>query len=464
MIAIYALISVFIAWIWVDYFRLIEIFEKGKLKYFILTFILGGASVLFVFGVEKFFLAGTNFTPNGHLINDFFYFVFHVGLVEEIAKMLPFLIILFFFKKQLNEPIDYVVFICISALGFSAVENTQYFLSYGDQIIVGRAVLASVGHMIDSTFIAYGIISYKYKKGSLGAATIPLFILLAALTHGIYDLLLSLGLGPLGVVFSIIFFFFTVSLFARIINNALNLSPFFTYKKVVQSDKVMTRLLVYYAIIYAIQFFVIGFHNGIKLGFQKSFMFALGSLFLGIFSTLVIIIALCTRLSRFKLIEGRWEKLRLEFPFYFTFGGRSATQERMVLVYPLHIHVKGASFDESYPSKFYEEYFRLYPMSPRRTYLGDMHIGYIERKLFLKNDETYYLAKVFDDGKESNFEYMLLKPKLDHTTRIKEEFPIMALLKIKEIEDIENEKASVHDFPFMEWVVIKPLELEQIES
>ena len=43
MIAFYIIIAVFIAWIWVDYYRLIDIYENEKLNYFILTFVLGCA-------------------------------------------------------------------------------------------------------------------------------------------------------------------------------------------------------------------------------------------------------------------------------------------------------------------------------------------------------------------------------------------------------------------------------------
>ncbi|MES2589880.1 MAG: hypothetical protein V4622_12955 [Bacteroidota bacterium] len=48
MLFLYIFISIFIAWIWVDYFRLIDIYEKDKLKFIIPTFILGGASVYII--------------------------------------------------------------------------------------------------------------------------------------------------------------------------------------------------------------------------------------------------------------------------------------------------------------------------------------------------------------------------------------------------------------------------------
>lgn len=155
MIALYILIAVFIAWIWVDYYRLIDVYEKDSLKYFLITFCLGCASVFIVFGLDRFVLDHSGFDLNGHFVNDFLYSVFRIGAVEEFAKLVPFLIMYSLFKKRFNEPIDYLAFICTSALGFSAVENVLYFNNYGPYIINSRAILSTVGHMFDTALIAY---------------------------------------------------------------------------------------------------------------------------------------------------------------------------------------------------------------------------------------------------------------------------------------------------------------------
>ena len=139
------------------------------LKLFILTFILGGASVFFVFGLNLYFLDKIPFYLNGNIVNDFLYCFLNIGIVEELAKLIPFVFIYFLFKKEITEPMDFLIYISISALGFSAVENSIYFYKHGPDIINGRAILATVGHMFDTSLIAYGIIRFKYypKKQSL---------------------------------------------------------------------------------------------------------------------------------------------------------------------------------------------------------------------------------------------------------------------------------------------------------
>ncbi len=118
MFILYILIATFIAWTWIDYFWRIDVYEKDSIHLFLIMFILGGASVLIVFGINEYFLEQFDFKLKGDFIEDFLYTVFNIGFIEEVAKLIAFLIFYSFFKKQLNEPIDYIIFISISALGF----------------------------------------------------------------------------------------------------------------------------------------------------------------------------------------------------------------------------------------------------------------------------------------------------------------------------------------------------------
>ncbi len=445
MIFIYTLIAIFISWIWVDYFRLIDIYNKENLKYFILTFLLGALSTLLVFGINIFFFEKINFDLHGNLLNDVLYCFFGIGLVEELAKFIPFLLVYRLFKTQFNEPIDYIVFISISALGFSAAENVLYFHQYGAQVIDGRAILATVGHMFDTSLIAYGIIHYKYYDKTATYKGLWKYMLLAALSHAFYDFwLLFEDVKSFGGIITILYFFVTISLFSIILNNALNYSSFFTYKKMINSDKVSKRLFIYYAIVFLAQF--------ILLVIAKDTLFALqnlrGSLYLSGFVIGVSVI----RLSRFKLIHNRWENLRFEFPFRVGYGLGSG-----ISIFGLNVKVKGEAFNETFVNAYYEEFCYLSPLSRTSAYLVKARLIFIEKKVFLKHLESFYIAKIYHSNNEdSTFDLVLLKPKTDRTTKFNEQNPIVAVLKLKDIADSENTELSVKDFAFKEWAIIKP--------
>ena len=440
MLYLYILISLFIAWIWVDYYRLIDIYERERLKYIIPMFLLGGTSVFLVFGAHKLFLDDLGFDINGNPLNDFLVSTFQVGMLEELAKTIPFLFFLALFHKQFNEPVDFLLFISVSALGFSAVENVLYFNSKGPEIINGRAILSSVGHMFDTSLVAYGIILYRYKKKNI--LVILLFLLLASLSHGIYDFwLLFPGAEKYGWIITVVYFLLTISIFATILNNSLNNSRFFTYKRVVDSHKVSGRLLMYYGIVFAIQFTIVSLQYGIESGVM--------SLVSSMWIIAVIVLVTVVRLSRFKLIHQRWHRIRLELPFQFTYSAEFGSASRM------RLQVRGESYNEARITAFYEEYFHLVPVSKRVTYFGEAKTSYIEGKLFLKNDESYFVARVYQDEQLQNHETYLLKPKKTSANMIADKYPVVAIIRVSGQLDFAD-PSHESKFHFVEWAYIKP--------
>lgn len=444
MIFVYSIIAIFIAWIWVDYYRMINIYDRDNLKYFILTFFLGCTSVLFVYLIHPLVLDHFYFELNGDFLNDFLFCVFKIGMVEEIAKAIPFVIMYFAFNKQFNEPIDYLAFFSVSALGFSAAENVLYFNDSGPGIIGGRAILATVGHMFDSALVAYGIIRFKYTDKKNKVLGIFVFFFLAAISHGYYDFwLIHEGTKAGGIIITVLYFMVTISVFAVILNNALNNSTFFTYKKVIDSDKVLNRLLTHYAIVLGIQFILMLFYVTIEE--------AIAVLIYSVLFSGFIIIVTSIRLSRFKLIHKRWNALKLEFPFTMRENEATGSTNRI-----LNIVMRGDSINEMHINAFYEEYIILNPVSQRNTHLGTPRLAYIYRKIFLYRDETFYVVKVFDGNEHSPHQLMLIKAKVSSVTMVNKKYPIVALLKIENLLDLENTKLSATDFKFKEWAFIKP--------
>lgn len=441
MIVIYSLIAILIAWIWIEYFRMIDVFEKEKMGHIIIMFVLGGLFAPAVLLLKRYWLDGGMLELNGIFFNDFLYCFFKIGVVEESAKIIPFVIFYLIFKKKFNEPIDYLIYISVSALGFSALENIIYFNNYGAQVIDGRAILSTVGHMFDTSLFAYGIIYMRFQKKSKNVMYLILFFILAVSSHAFYDIwLVNEDAASFGILITILYFFYTVSIYATVLNNALNLSPSFNYNRIIDSGKIMMRLFTYYGIIIAIQFLI--------QGFTKNFTYAAYSFTYTLYTIGLIIGITCIRLSRFKLIQGCWEPIKLELPFRMAVGdpfGMSASR--------LVFQVKGESAIEGAVTAFYHENFIIKPLTPRRTYIGDARKIYMEEKIFLKNNESFYLVKVFFDDCEP--ECFLLKPKVSGDTYVNDKYPIVAILRLDDIKDIENKKLSAKQFKFIEWAFLK---------
>lgn len=444
MTLFFLLICFFIAWVWVDYYRLIDLYERESLKFFALSFGLGCLTVLPVFWAQfhLFPVIGLDrLELNGSAVNDFLYATVRVALTEELAKMLPILLLLWLMPRIFNEPIDYIAFICTSALGFSAVENFLYFNEFGAGIISGRAVLATMGHMIDSSFIAYGLVLYHYRRTRRAAAGLLMWFGLAVLMHGLYDFFLMwTGLQGLGVFLTIFVFLLGISLFAVMLNNALNNSTFFTYKKVINSGQVTTRLVAYYAVIFVAQTAVVGYHEGYQVAFNDLQVtgLAVGS----------IVFVSAVRLGRFKLVKGRWFPLRVELPFSLTIHPNQLNRN------PFQVRVKGEAYNEAYINAFYEEYFELAPIVPNSVHLVKPRTAFIEKKYHLRNDATFYVARVYDSDQYSGYTRYLLKPKTHGTHLVDDQHPIVALIPLHDEELLEK---SPYTFPIslLEWAVIR---------
>ncbi len=450
MIIIYIFIAIFIAWIWVDYFRLIDIYNKNDLGYFVLTFALGAASVLIVEGVNTFFLDRFGFELNGRILNDSLFCIFKIGLIEEFAKAVPFVVILFCFRKQFKEPVDYLVFISISALGFSAAENVLYFSIHGPDIINGRAILSTVGHMFDTSLIAYGVIRYLFYKPKPGFWVIIVFFALAVISHAFYDFwLLYEDAKRWGWILTILYFFITISVYATILNNSINNSSFFSYKKMIDSAKVSKRLFIYYGLVFLFQF--------ILLTYLENFDYALVNFFASFFLTGFIIIITITRLSRFKLIRERWSPLKLEFPFTITALDDVVNNVTNPSAFA-RIQIKGEPSYESFINTYLDEFINLNPLSHRNTTIEYTRLTYIEELIFLKDDERIYLARMYKDDENSTFEKVILKPKLSNYTLVNGKYMIVAILVIEDSMDLSDTTLTSKHFDFQEWAFVVPMD------
>jgi RsiW-degrading membrane proteinase PrsW (M82 family) len=207
--------------IWILYIRKVNVFQRKSWINITFALVLSSLLVIPVWFLYDWYQYILGFDLNGEPVNDFLYCVFGIGLIEELIKFLPFLIILRF-TKSVKQPIDYILYACISALGFAFIENFRYFDDGSLHIMHSRALTASVAHMCFSSVIAYGLIlaKFKYKKNML-LMFFP-FFLIAALAHGFYDFWL---ISPSVSEFRFLTFLLLLTgilVFSSFINNALN--------------------------------------------------------------------------------------------------------------------------------------------------------------------------------------------------------------------------------------------------
>lgn len=130
-----------------------------------------------IFAAPAYFLEGWLPGPTSRLYDNFV----RVALVEELSKLLPFL--LFAYRhREMDGPMDGIVYAVAVALGFATVENTLYARAFGGDVLVYRAFTSTLAHVSFS-----GLWGYAF---GLHGKSVRAFAAAVAL-HGAYDLLLS---------------------------------------------------------------------------------------------------------------------------------------------------------------------------------------------------------------------------------------------------------------------------------
>jgi RsiW-degrading membrane proteinase PrsW (M82 family) len=145
-------------------------------------------------------------------IADFIKIFFAVALIEEFLKFLVVREVVFE-SKELDEPIDCMIYMIISGLGFAATENLLLLSPlkgkfFGEifQISFLRFVSATFLHALSSAIVGFFIgLSFFRKEERLKLISFGLFF--ATLLHGLYNFSIMEFGEKVGLIFSAILIF-----------------------------------------------------------------------------------------------------------------------------------------------------------------------------------------------------------------------------------------------------------------
>lgn len=375
----------------------------------------------------------------------YFGFIFlRVAGPEELVKVLAFGLSFLVFRKHYNEPLDYLIYCSLAALGFSALENYLYFQNHGPGLFVGRGILSTVGHMFDTALFAYGIILYRFRYRRRKAWLIPLFFLLSVSAHTIYNFwLLFPGVRPYGYFVTLVFFLFTISIYAVILNNALNQSKFFDYRKAINSSRLALFLLSYYAILLGVQL--------IFVGIESNFLTAMATFYGEFFLVGFITIVSTARLSKLQLIQGEWFPIRFELPF--------GVAGSMPWVNG-HIKIRGYAYNAAILQSLYQSEVIFRPINRSRGILNQTARGSMDQILFFKDHRRAFHTRI-EVGEAAEKHEFLVVPKLEGKNFMHDSRPIVGLVEWEErfkdpllAKQIDLKKLKVRD-----WLLVYPAEV-----
>lgn len=148
------------------------------------------------------------------MINNFIRWFVVIALTEEVFKYLAVRLTVFK-SKELDEPLDIMLYMVVAALGFAGLENIFYLFSPIDNMVSLETVLkttitisfirfigATFLHTLCSALLGYFLALSSIKNGH-GIKLTLLGIFLATLLHGLYDFSIMTLSAPFNVIIPI---------------------------------------------------------------------------------------------------------------------------------------------------------------------------------------------------------------------------------------------------------------------
>ena len=115
----------------------------------------------------------------------FAYAMLAIGPIEELSKLLPFLLVVIRWRA-FDEPLDGIVYASFIGLGYAAVENYYYLDFLSGWEAAARGFAGPVIHILFASIWAHWITGARLTGRSLAAPALLGFLLAAGL-HGLYD-------------------------------------------------------------------------------------------------------------------------------------------------------------------------------------------------------------------------------------------------------------------------------------
>lgn len=177
---------------WLGYFYYKDRFQPEPFREIGISYILG---IVSAFSSIQFFrllpLVNVPEDPSALMESSRLEFLFYslgvTGLIEELFKFLPFILVVVRFRT-FDEKTDGIIYASAIALGFASYENARYLAHMEGLELMGRAFASPLTHTIFASTWGYLYASAKMKGKSLFKYCF-IGLMLAAAAHGLFNFL-----------------------------------------------------------------------------------------------------------------------------------------------------------------------------------------------------------------------------------------------------------------------------------
>ncbi len=216
------LISVLFGMLCIRKIRTYDIHEKEPFWKMLLAMVWGG---VWSIGISLVLYRGADIV-GFEIVRNWTGALLGIGPIEEFGKLAALFSCYFFIRKELNEPVDGMIYMACVALGFSIIENYFYTfsgLSPNYYLLIFRSLICTPVHILFSAFMGLGV--YVWIRMGRGWRLLLFAFLYASIIHGLYDGILFSKLGGWGLLVLIFILYRVVVLNTSLLEYTTAISP-----------------------------------------------------------------------------------------------------------------------------------------------------------------------------------------------------------------------------------------------
>lgn len=419
-LVIHLLLGIATAFLWLSYFRLVDIFRPEKWYRLLFSLASGFVALMLVWTIRNAFTQLLFWPADIHnrAASDFVLFAL---LCEGIKFVMAISICRWIFKSK--EPVDYLIHAAAVALGFALAENIISVMDTGAEINPWIAGFYPIAQICCTVLPVYAYVWFDviHKKRWTAVIFVLMGLFGAVLLHLGY--LFTISFGGMGVLLLLILYWLMIELWLTAVNNLLNFSPFFM-KNVVQDYTSIQKLLIWGFIgigLLRILYRLLVFGTGIDLIYT-----VIGLLFFSAFLVLIVLV----KFSRMRLIPKK--KFSFGEQFLYTFELQSFISNGKGTFSSALYGVRMDSVTEMEISKM------MYTKLALHSIFDDscLALGIIDDKLWFFEDEVYFQFKPEEPVEGENVLYLKAQTKGHAFWNMI--YPIVGVLKPRDKNKMED--------------------------
>ena len=182
-------------WLW--FFARRDVYRPEPRRLLALTFFFGMVATVPAVIIEGLFLDDSILSEKASLASVAAGMLFVVGPVEELTKFAavrlgPYRTLYF------DEPTDGLVYAAAASLGFASLENLGYVLVFGPTVMLGRAPLSTLAHVVFGSLWGYPL-GLQTQRRTGGFFLVVGGLVVAAAVHATFNVAVFSDLWPVAI-------------------------------------------------------------------------------------------------------------------------------------------------------------------------------------------------------------------------------------------------------------------------